>query len=164
MISGLELYIKKQKVKKPEIKPQPAAATLPQILKGFNSDKPGWIGGVKKSELGGVFDAGGSRRCGLGVDLAKAERMLFVEHNQKKTEKYINHLLKELPTKAHDAEKQPKHLPPIGGAALSVFCENNNSMARIRNGPGFLKLESFEDDVRLIRLRGPRCTNNSRIF
>jgi hypothetical protein len=163
MISGLEFYIKKKKCKKPESKaqtaPPTATTTLPQILKGFNhSEKPGWMGGVKKSEVGGVFDTGGCRRLGLGVDLAKAERMLEIETNQRRTEKLIQHLLIQPPNKDKGFGGQGKrtaNLPPIGGA-LSLFCENRDNMVRVRNGPGFLKVEPFEDDVRLIRVRGPR--------
>ena len=88
-----------QVAKKEEVETKSAAATLPQLLKGFKADKPVWIGGVKKNELGGVFDSGECRRYGIGQELAKAERAVWVESQQKKSElkplsvKYVPALL-----------------------------------------------------------------------
>ena len=161
--SGLERYIKTQKPKeKTEYKSKSATSALPQILKGFNADKPSWIGGVKKSEVGGVFESGGSRRYAMGVDLAKAERAVFVENNKKKTDKLIRQLLQEQVERQehallHKLKRNSGLLPSIvaEGTDLLNFCQAKDNLVRVRNGPGFLKVEPAEDDVRLITLRLP---------
>jgi hypothetical protein len=162
-LAGLELYFKKPKVtKKEENKSTSPATTLPQLLKGFKADKPVWIGGVKKSELGGVFDSGACRRYGIGQELAKAERAVYVESHQKKTGKLIQTMLQQEfdSLGANQDQRQSRTtLPSIGKGwcASSFISENKENGGRLRNGPGYFRVEASKDfEGRLIRLRGPR--------
>jgi hypothetical protein len=168
--AGLELYFKKPKVANKEaVKTKSVAATLPQLLKGFKADKPVWIGGVKKNELGGVFDSGECRRYGIGQELAKAERAVWVESHQKKTGKLIQTMLQQefnppaVMQKQQNQRQSRTTLPSIGKEAGGVpfISEINENCGRFRNGPGYFRVEASKDfEGRLIRLRGPRLHAN----
>jgi hypothetical protein len=165
VFAGLEQYFKKPKVtSKKVVKTQSAAATLPQVLKGFKEDKPTWIGGVKKSQIGGFFDSGACQRFGIGQELAKAERVAYVESKQKRTGKLIQTLLEEFDS--HASINNPRHcrtfLPSIGkgGSHVSFLTESKENLMRVRNGPGHFRVDASDFEERLIRLRGPRLHTN----
>ena len=128
---------------------RPAPPVQSIALKFADAPRPSWIGGVKKSEVGGVFDlSNGNRSHGMGAALSKAEHQLANEERNRRNASLVQRLI--------ELSQQPQQQLQLPGAAASIL--HDVRWGRSVGGDGRLRLprKFDEDTARLIRLPGLR--------